>query len=37
MLKVGVPEQAARNKMFASGVPDDIIDRIVEIHKESKR
>lgn len=36
MLKVGVPEQAVRNKM-AGSASDDIIDRVIEIHRASKR
>ena len=35
MLKVGVPEQAVRNKMSGDVAPD-IIDRVMEIHRTSK-
>eukprot|EP00490_Sorites_sp_Unknown_P029051 CAMPEP_0114664648 /NCGR_PEP_ID=MMETSP0191-20121206/29198_1 /TAXON_ID=126664 /ORGANISM="Sorites sp." /LENGTH=138 /DNA_ID=CAMNT_0001907361 /DNA_START=339 /DNA_END=755 /DNA_ORIENTATION=- len=33
MLKFGVPEQGARNKMAQAGLDQDTIDRIVAIHK----
>lgn len=33
MLKVGVPESAVRLKMGLGGNSDDIIDRVIELHK----
>eukprot|EP00490_Sorites_sp_Unknown_P023916 CAMPEP_0114673652 /NCGR_PEP_ID=MMETSP0191-20121206/45018_1 /TAXON_ID=126664 /ORGANISM="Sorites sp." /LENGTH=170 /DNA_ID=CAMNT_0001939001 /DNA_START=728 /DNA_END=1240 /DNA_ORIENTATION=+ len=36
MLKVGVPEQAVRNKMWAAGFQDDAIDDAIAFHKKGK-